>query len=311
MKIRQVIIAIIFSIAFFSCETEFIPEGIPFEEQIVVEGYIEAGEQATPPYVILTRNQAFFSEFNSNDFENLFVHDAEITVTDGEQTVDLTEICLSELDPSQQALLSEFLGLEPDSVGIDICVYTDLSFSMQGQIGKRYDLFVDVEETTITASTTIPSHVPLDSLVFSPIPDPDNDTLQTLSAFLSDPPGIPNFYRYFSKVNNEAMLPGLQSVGDDALIDGEAFEFPLPRAQSRTEEFDPDTYGFFTEGDTVTIKWCNIDEEHFNFWNTLEFNAANQGPFSSYTVIDSNIEGGLGIWGGYSHSFYTIIVPED
>ncbi|MBK8777276.1 MAG: hypothetical protein IPO25_07635 [Saprospiraceae bacterium] len=32
------------------------------------------------------------------------------------------------------------------------------------------------------------------------------------------------------------------------------------------------------------------------FWNTLEFNKGSQGPFSSYTTINSNIIGGLGIW---------------
>ena len=31
---------------------------------------------------------------------------------------------------------------------------------------------------------------------------------------------------------------------------------------------------------------------------------ANQGPFASYTRLQSNIVGGLGIWGGYSVSYY-------
>ncbi|MEL6924369.1 MAG: DUF4249 family protein [Bacteroidota bacterium] len=53
---------------------------------------------------------------------------------------------------------------------------------------------------------------------------------------------------------------------------------------------------------------ANIDAAHFDFWSTLEFNAVNQGPFSAYTRIASNVEGGLGIWGGYSVSFYTVVV---
>ena len=58
-------------------------------------------------------------------------------------------------------------------------------------------------------------------------------------------------------------------------------------------------------GDSVLIKWTTIDEAHFDFWNTLEFSNANQGPFSSYTRLQSNINGGLGIWGGYSVSYYS------
>ena len=52
----------------------------------------------------------------------------------------------------------------------------------------------------------------------------------------------------------------------------------------------------------------SIGEEQFNFWNTLEFSRANQGPFSSYTRIDHNVEGGLGIWGGIAARYYPLTV---
>ena len=48
--------------------------------------------------------------------------------------------------------------------------------------------------------------------------------------------------------------------------------------------------------------------EVYRNWNTLEFSNANQGPFASYTRLESNINGGLGIWGGLSVSYYTRVV---
>jgi len=63
MKIKYILSLVLF-VGLFSCETQFIPDISEFEEEIVVEGYIEAGDRPTPPYVILTRSSPFFSELN-------------------------------------------------------------------------------------------------------------------------------------------------------------------------------------------------------------------------------------------------------
>jgi hypothetical protein len=97
-------------------------------------------------------------------------------------------------------------------------------------------------------------------------------------------------------------------VVEDLFFDGKMFEFQLLNPRTTRADVDPDEFGLYFVGDTISIKWCTIDEAHFDFWNTLEFSSANQGPFSSYTRLESNIEGGLGIWGGYSVSYYTLPV---
>lgn len=308
--IKYIIVAIIF-IGLYSCETPFNPGDAEFVEEIVVEGYIEAGDQPTPPYVILTKSSPFFSSLSLDAFEGLFIHDAEMTVSNGNETVSLSEICFNDLTPEQQDLLADFLGTQADSLGLNFCVYTDLSFSMFGEVGKSYDLEIQVDGKLLTATTSIPQLSEIDSLIFDPIPDPENDTLQELTGAFSDPAGVQNYYRYFTEVNQEGLLPGLSSVVEDIVFDGQSFEFPIPKAQSRTEEIKPETYGYFLEGDTVTVKWCAIDQAHFEFWSTLEFNAQNQGPFASYTRISSNVDGGLGIWGGYAAKYYEEVVPFD
>ena len=291
-------------IGFFACEQPFTPPLPEGELELVVEGYIEGGESATPPYVLLTRSQSFFAELDAETLENLFVRDAEVLVREGSTEVQLTEFCLDELSDSQKALAAQFLGLSIDDLAINLCIYTDLSGQMVGEIGKTYQLEINAEGKTLSAVTIIPPNVQVDSLFFVPPPGAPNDTLAQARLLVQDPGGEANFYRYFTEVNGGGFQAPFPSVADDRLFDGQFFELPLSKAEDRDAEFDIATNGLFTRGDSVCIKWTNLDEAHFDFWNTVEFNAANQGPFSSYTRVDHNIEGGIGIWGGYSTSFY-------
>jgi hypothetical protein len=293
-----------------ACEREFVPDIVPTERRIVVEGYIEAGQRPQPPVVILTRDVPFFQDLDGGALSNLFVRDALVAVDDGERRVFLSEVCLEQLNAEQRELAGELFGLDLEALGFNFCAYTDLGFSMLGREGKTYRLSVLADGERLEAITSIPQRVPLTGLRFIQPPGEPNDTLAQLRCRIVDPPGVPNFYRYFIAVNNGPFLAGINSVVDDRLFDGRDFEFPLPRPQARGADFDPATFGLYRRGDTVTVKWVSLDEAHFRFWNTLEFNAVNQGPFSSYTRVASNVEGGLGIWGGLAAEYYTLIVPE-
>jgi len=293
-----------------ACERSFIPE-ISMDEEMVVEGYIEAGDQPTPPYVFLTRSLPFFTSLETDGLDARFVRNAEIYVDDGSQRIQLTEVCLQELTEQQQQLFSRFIGLNTDSINLNICLYTDLQFRMLGEEGKTYELEVILEDNTaMVASTTIPEHVPLDSLYFRAPPGEPNDTLAQLRVTIQDPGNQADFYRYQTSVGEEPLVAPLGSVVNDELFDGQSFEFPLAKAEPRGAEFDHTSFGLFRRGTETTIKWMTIDELQFNFWNTLEFSLANQGPFSSYTRVTSNVEGGLGLWGGISASYYELAVPE-
>jgi len=301
------------SILIMSCEEEYIPEIANAEPEIVVEGYIEAGPGAIPPYILLTRSTSFFSSIDANQINDLFVHDADIRITNETDTIVLEELCLNSLTQIQQELVAGLLGLggSIDSVGIDICVYVQPTLTPQlGEAGKRYDLDIQVEGEHITATTTIPVHAPLDSVRYAP--HPTTDSLVELRSFVNDPPGIANYYRYFTQRNSEPFYPPPQSVVPDNFFTGESFEIPLARGQvvNTPEDFDPETFGYFWKGDTITVKWCTLDEAHYDFWSTLEYNSGSEGPFASFTRVKSNINGGLGVWGGYGASYHNLIVPE-
>lgn len=295
-------------LAMMSCETEFTPEQSEDADQIVVEGYIEAGENPNPIFVILTKSAPFFSEISIDELNDAFVHDAKVSVTGPDGAVQLTELCLNELTEEQQVLASEVLGIETDSLAIDFCVYLDLSFSMFGEEGESYALQIEAEEQLLEAVTTVPFHSPLEELHFGDVPGVPNDTLRELRVFLDDRPDEANFYRYFTQINEGPLIAPFTSVFDDLFFDGDFFEFPLPKAELPETEFNFESYGYFEVGDTARIKFCSIDQAHYEFWSTLEFNKANQGPFSSITRVATNIEGGLGIWGAYHVSYHDLIV---
>jgi len=135
--------------------------------------------------------------------------------------------------------------------------------------------------------------------------------LVELDCRYSDPAAPGDYVRYFTRQNHDAFWPGVYSVFEDKLINGTTFNFSLDRGVNYNDDHSFRHYGLFYKGDTITVKWCHIDYPHYNFWRTLEYERGSTGnPFSSPVQIQSNIVGGLGIWGGYATSYKTVVAPH-
>lgn len=294
----------------FGCQTEFIPANINTNAEYVVEGYIEYGDNALPPYVILTKSRPFFKSLSIEELNTLFIKNAIITINDGNTSSTLNQVCFGDVPIGSRQQFADLLGVPLDSLKTNICVYADLFGKIKVLPNKNYDLTIRVDNDVITASTMIPPYVPLDSIWVREAPGKPSDTLVQLYSSIHDPAGVKNFYRYQCGINSDNFITPFNSVYDDPLIDGIQFDFRLIRPKQKGEDFDQKTFGLFTIGDSVAIKWSTIDEAHFNFWNTYEFNKGNQGPFSSYTTINTNIHGGLGVWGGYNSRVYRLKVKR-
>ena len=290
-----------------SCEDPYTPNTVPEDRQIVVEGYIEVGENANPTYVLLTNSIPYISEFGPDKFASLFIKGAQVVVNDGEKDVQLTELCLNELPDALRAEALRVLGLNPDSTAIDICVYVDITDQLTRDYGKKYDLQVKYGNKVLTASTTVPVDVPITNFRWDEPPGEPNDTLARLWVTISDPIGK-NYYRFLTDTG-EGLKSGFQSTTDDAFFEGKEFEFPLQKSENRDSNSDVNSFGLYMRGDSVTIKWCTLDKEHYDFWTTRDFSANSGGPFSSYTRIKTNVNGGLGIWGGYAVNYYRLYCP--
>ena len=295
-----------------SCEEEFIPEIDESAQKYIVEGYIESGENSLPPFIIVSRSFPFFGRITAEDIFDLQIQDAEVTVEVEESSYSLQKVCLSDLPEQFRQQIIQEVGFLPVFEQGNFCLYIDVLQEIPIKKETVYLLKIDLPTgELLVGQTTIPRHVPIDSFRFTRPPGTNqNDTMARLLITVSDPEE-PNFYRYMTAGQGQSFQPSFASVTDDRLFNGQTFDFPLQKSVSaqEVEELEVDNFGLYQRGDTVRVRWLNIDKDHFDFWNTFEFNLNNQGPFSSYTRVRSNVSGALGIWGGYSSSEYILYVP--
>ncbi|MCH1613985.1 MAG: hypothetical protein L7S72_11895, partial [Flavobacteriales bacterium] len=59
------------------------------EQTIVVEATVESG---LPPRVILTNSQGYFEALDSTILSDIFIHDADVVLSDGVESFSLREI---------------------------------------------------------------------------------------------------------------------------------------------------------------------------------------------------------------------------
>jgi hypothetical protein len=291
MKPSGVFKSLLFFVAllFFSCEKNITVDLPVPEQKIVVEGYIETGEKAT---VTLTKTAAFFAPVDSASLLSYLVTNAVVTVSDG--------------TTSEQLMLT-----------IDTSQYIPVFYKSQtliGQEGKTYTLTIVVDGKTLTAVTTIPHAVALDSVWYKE--QEGRDSLGFAWAHLTDPDSLGNCYRWFAKRigKDKRFLAPIGSVFEDKFINGKSFDFAYNRGSEPNtyDNEDENSRGYFSLGDTIAVKFCTIDRAHFNFWRIEEVQVSNNGnPFAAPAPIPTNINGGIGIWGGYAATYDTIIATDN
>ena len=71
----------------------------------------------------------------------------------------------------------------------------------------------------------------------------------------------------------------------------------------------PENYSrYFSVGDSVIVKFVNMDSVSYNFWKSFEdIRMLSRNPlFPALDNMESNIRGGLGYWCGYGASYYPV-----
>lgn len=278
-----------------ACEKEITVDLQSKEDLLVVEGIIEDGRF---PVVILSRSLNYFSRITPEQLTASFVHNARITVSNGTSTHQLREY------------------KSDTTAGVILYFYTvdtaQLSTAFTGERTVSYTLKIEAEGKTMHATTTIPAaSLKLDSMWWKKAEGKDSVTRARVLVKVTDPPERGNYVRYFTSRNGERFLPGLNSVFDDQVVNGTTFDVPVDAGVDKNQSIDFDTYGFFDRGDTVTLKFCNVDHSTYDFWRTADFAYTSTGnPFATPTRITGNVQGALGYWGGYGVTYRTIIIPE-
>lgn len=264
--------------------------------QVVVQGVIENG---AVPYVTLNNTMSFFSTIDLKTLENSFIHGASVKVSDGSRTISLKEYGI---DTGSNA---KFYVYTIDT--------TNFSNFMFGEFGKFYTLTVVVNGTTYTATTKIPYCKAPDTLWFA---TPEFGGRKTpanamqLFANYTDPDTPGNYVRYFTKRNHEQFIPS--GIFSDEVVNGQTVtNITLFAGFSDTASSARDSLIYFYPGDTVTVKWSEIDKGVYNYWNTFQFaQSAIGNPFASPINVQSNVSNGaMGVWAGYGSITKTLAVP--
>ncbi|MGD0710763.1 MAG: DUF4249 domain-containing protein [Bacteroidales bacterium] len=269
----------------YSCEKD-IKINIPnAPTKIVVEAWIDLNDY---PIVLLTKSLPFFGTIDSAMLASLIIQDATVVVSDGFSTDTLAKI----FDPNYLPYI-QYKGTK-----------------IKGVAGRIYSLTVKDEGQTLTATTTIPPPIPLDSAWFKV--QPSMDSLGYVWATFTDPPQPGNYYRIFTKrlSIDKIFIPELGSVYEDRFFNGQTLTFSILRGPSSniSPTSDPEAT-YYKKGETIIIKTCTIDQVQYNFWRSAENEVYGGGnPFVNPSQIPTNINGGgLGVWGGYGCSFDTVI----
>ncbi len=304
-----------------SCEREYKINFDATNKSLVVEGYVENG---APPYLFLTKGISFFDSFKPEDLANNYVHNAKVEVSDGYHTIPLTEHSLSlgnnitvyfytvewlVFSGSGANLNNPFGGASFDR--------SKLNLNDTGKIGNTYQLKITLEgesQPSITATTELIKPNKVDSIWYVNRNSSATDQLSTLFVRVHNDPTRRNYVRYFTQVNGAGYLPGYNSVYDDQFVNGATFDFSVDRGVNKNQTQDSlifKDYGFFHKGDTINVKFSQIDKPVFDFFQTLEYAYSNTGnPFAAPSNVKSNVKGALGVWCGYGSKVYNIVIPK-
>lgn len=290
---KQLIFCIACSLLFFSCEKNIDFELKDAAALLVVDAQIENGEA---PTVSLSKSLDYFGVISPQILAGSFVHNAEVTMSNGVLTHTLKEYTI------------------PLGNGFSVYYYSidsaNLATAFVGEFNRQYDLTIKVDGQVYTAKTTIPALDKIfDSLWIKPPPPNVDTSKRILMARAIDPPGLGNYVRYFTRKNSERFLPGFNSVFNDEVIDGTTYSGQVDQGVDRNNPLPTGDDRFFSRGDTISFKLSNIDRATYTFWNTWEFNQQSIGnPFSQPGKVLGNISNGaLGAFCGYASQVGTVI----
>lgn len=316
-----------------SCEEEIKLKLPDTTDKVVVEGYIQP---SYPIFLQITRSSAYFDEISENELANVFIKNAEVSVTrlnDGEKK-DLNFIPFG------------VMGAYTDFNPFDTLSF-DYSFA---QVGKRYRLQIIYNNDTITSVTGIPNieseaEKMIDSvwfvedLLFPNYGDfyfsyNDADTIgnnmmleskrivhyweseseiDSVSDLLFVKAlwgavrndfegfnGVKNFVSYFDRGEIDGTSGATYGEKEDALL-----------GNFQTEYIDEST-GLIILADEVLIRISQIERAPFEFWRSTEFqDQMNGNPFAEPMNLQHNIVGALGVWEGKGSIYYKVIAKKD
>lgn len=286
---KQIIFIVLTCIILFaSCEKDIDIDMPQFEPSVVVEGYIVNGMN---PIIVLSNNIEFTAESGIETYEESFIHNALVTITTNGTSTDT---------------LVEIENTSPES-GLTTYVYS--SSKIRGEVGSQYELKIIAQGKSYKSKATIPEPVPIKEIWYEDNTESDDEDLKLVWVKIQDPVGI-NYYRYGSEINGKhGTQPEISTISDNAFDGGEYSKSIDSGLGNEESDMHGSVSGYFVVGDTITVKWLNVEKSYYDFWTSVDYKRSqSMNPMMSPTRIVGNIDGALGYWSGIGASVKSIVL---
>lgn len=301
-KILHKVLALGFAVVLLSgCEKDITIDFADYNPNIVVEGSIFEGEY---PEIFITRSSSYFDTINVSETFIVDLFGVPLTVPKY-----LYEMIVSDaIVIVDNGLVRDTLDLYFNPWYFPYLGYRGSKFV--GEVGKSYELTIQADDKILRSVTTIPESVSLDSLWFEPFSE--DDSLGSIHAHFQEPKDQINFYRIFTKTENRDSTfvnPWFSIFDDKRLTDLDTVEIRIFHGNNNLDDPEDPFRSLFRVGEKVKIKFCTMDYAHYTFWESYQQSAGGGGnPFAAPNEVKTNIENGLGVWGGYGVSYYDFLV---
>ncbi|MEM6801420.1 MAG: DUF4249 domain-containing protein [Bacteroidota bacterium] len=304
---RLIIYFFLFSpiLFFYSCDLQQevdlnLPE---FEPGVVVESYLEPGN---PYFAILVESVSYLGSS-----EISFVRNAEVNIRYKGENIQLIPFSIPvdiEL-PTNGLIDTSLLRSLTPIIGDSLHFYASLDIVPE-DFEENFILNIKTETgQELTASTLIPRPIAIDTMEYR---FDDEDSLAFVLTKWQDPADEVNFYRRV--LDKTLVIEEFDEDGNvvDTLIDSEEIQdFIIDDDIENGQLITIGTDFEFERGDTLTATTFHISQEYYRFIETSDAAfVANLSPFGQPTLIESNIEGGTGVFAGFTRAIKVLVIPE-
>ena len=267
-----------------ACESTDIEPIDPADIPLVVEGWIEEGQN---PVVMVTH--AADLTVDEPSFDNFVEKWCRVSIYDDDRQYVLTGRLNNNYTPP--------------------LIFT--STRLKGRAGHTYRLTVETEDRVLTSSVTMTAPPHLDSLRAERVPG--NDSLYSIRAFVT--PGECKYMKFFVKALPDESRYYPSFLGTIATEEYDPTEGIVITRSKRSEFNDSVAESFthyFEPGQTVLVHACSVQPEVFRFWQVYDATVSlSENLFFSFNSnLPGNIDGGLGYFAGYGSSERAIRIPQ-
>lgn len=181
--------------------------------------------------------------------------------------------------------------------------------TLEGVAGRTYNLTVDFEGKTYTASSTIPAKdVKIDSLFY----EFEEESLFYeegfyVTSYFTDLPEVKNFFRLNLFVNGAPYL--FETDNDDEFVEDNNF-YLINDKFFEGNQIDYEFFAKLKAGDSVYVELHNLDEATYDYYTTLVqvIDGGGMAPSNPITNLSNDA---LGYFGAISVEGASVIIEEE